>query len=54
VTVRHLRGERGLVAFEGRVEDGEGEPLVEGRLHVYSSDEWAQRMPGGGSARDAS
>jgi predicted hotdog family 3-hydroxylacyl-ACP dehydratase len=56
VTVRHLRGERGLVAFEGRIQDGEqGEPLVEGRLHVYSSDAWTERMPGAaGSGRDAS
>jgi predicted hotdog family 3-hydroxylacyl-ACP dehydratase len=52
VTVRHLRGERGLVAFEGSIQDGEhGEPLVEGRLHVYSSEAWTERMPGAAGSR---
>lgn len=46
VTVRHLRGERGLVAFQGRIQDGaDGAPLVEGRLHVYSVDAWTGRAP---------
>lgn len=55
VTVRHLRGERGLIAFQGRIQEGEeDEPLVEGRLHVYSTDAWAERMTELGSARDAS
>ena len=54
VAVRHLRGDRGLIAFQGRIEDGElGEPLVEGRLHVYSTDAWTERMPEIGSAREA-
>jgi predicted hotdog family 3-hydroxylacyl-ACP dehydratase len=54
VAVRHLRGERGLIAFEGRIQDAElGEPLVEGRLHVYSTDAWTERMPRIGSAREA-
>jgi predicted hotdog family 3-hydroxylacyl-ACP dehydratase len=53
VAVRHLRGDRGLIAFQGRIQDGEqGEPLVEGRLHVYSTDAWAERMPKIGSARE--
>lgn len=51
VTVRHLRGDRGLVAFEGRIQDGAGgAPLVEGRLHVYSTDAWVERVPRRGSA----
>jgi predicted hotdog family 3-hydroxylacyl-ACP dehydratase len=55
VSVRHLRGERGLIAFQGRIQEGEeDEPLVEGRLHVYSGDAWAERMTEPGSARDAS
>jgi predicted hotdog family 3-hydroxylacyl-ACP dehydratase len=36
-TVLHVRGESGLVAFDGRIEpEGGGEALVEGRLNVYS------------------
>jgi predicted hotdog family 3-hydroxylacyl-ACP dehydratase len=55
VTVRHLRGEKGLIAFHGWIHDDAGvEPLVEGRLHVYRMDAWAEGMPGMGSARDAS
>ncbi len=54
VSVRHLRGEQGLIAFHGRIQDGEaGEPLVEGRLHVYSTDAWTERMTELGSAREA-
>jgi len=55
VAVRHLRGERGLVAFEGRIEDGaDGAPLVEGRWNVYSADRWQQEPHRVGRARDAS
>jgi predicted hotdog family 3-hydroxylacyl-ACP dehydratase len=55
VTVRHLRGERGLIAFQGLIQAGEKEePLVEGRLHVYSTDAWADPRLGSGSERDAS
>ena len=51
VTVRHLRGERGLVAFDGRIQaDADGAPLVEGRLHVYSADGWTPLAPLRGSA----
>ncbi len=54
-TVRHLRGDSGLVAFEGRIEDAlGGEALVEGRLNVYSVEAMSQRPPGLGSGRDAS
>lgn len=54
VAVRHLRGDRGLVAFEGRIDDGgEGEALVEGRLHVYSADLWTGRSRSAGGAPDA-
>jgi predicted hotdog family 3-hydroxylacyl-ACP dehydratase len=55
VTVRHLRGERGLVAFDGLIQDADdGATLVEGRLNVYSADAWMQRPPGEGGTRDAS
>ncbi len=55
VTVRHLRGDRGLVAFDGWIQDvADGAPLVEGRLHVYSADAWTGRIPWVGGARDAS
>jgi predicted hotdog family 3-hydroxylacyl-ACP dehydratase len=54
-TVQHLRGDSGLVAFEGRIQDAAGgAPLVEGRLNVYSVEAPAQRPQGLGSARDAS
>ncbi len=36
VEVRHHRGERGLVAFDGTVREASGgPPLVQGRLNVY-------------------
>jgi len=55
VTVRHLRGDRGLVAFDGVIEDAAGgPPLVEGRLNVYSADQWTGRMRRAGDAPDAS
>jgi predicted hotdog family 3-hydroxylacyl-ACP dehydratase len=55
VTVRHLRGEKGLIAFQGRIQaDEDGEPLVEGRLHVYGTEAWADPSPGSESSRDAS
>jgi len=55
VTVRHLRGDRGLVAFDGRIEDGEdGASLVEGRLNVYSADLWTGRSRMAGGSPDAS
>ena len=54
VTVRHLRGDRGLVAFEGLIQDGaDGARLVEGRLNVYSADLWTERPRRVGSQRDA-
>jgi len=54
-SVRHLRGDSGLVAFAGRIEDaGGGTPLVEGRLNVYSVESLAQRPQASGSGRDAS
>jgi predicted hotdog family 3-hydroxylacyl-ACP dehydratase len=55
VTVRHLRGDRGLVAFEGRIQDAESDAtLVEGRLNVYSADGWTERAHSPGSSPDAS
>jgi predicted hotdog family 3-hydroxylacyl-ACP dehydratase len=55
VSVRHLRGDNGLVAFDGTIQDaGGGAPLVEGRLSVYSVESLAQRPPGIGSESDAS
>ncbi len=39
VTSEHLRGERGLVWFDCRVEDDEGTPLARGRLSVYAMPE---------------
>jgi predicted hotdog family 3-hydroxylacyl-ACP dehydratase len=55
VTVRHLRGDRGLVAFDGRIQDdADGALLVEGRLNVYSADHWTEPPHTGGSLRDAS
>jgi predicted hotdog family 3-hydroxylacyl-ACP dehydratase len=54
-TVHHLRGDSGLVAFDGRIQDAAGgEPLIEGRLNVYSVESPAQRPQGIGSERDAS
>jgi predicted hotdog family 3-hydroxylacyl-ACP dehydratase len=54
-TVEHLGGESGLVAFAGRIEPaGGGEPLVEGRLNVYSVEALGERSPTNGSERDAS
>jgi predicted hotdog family 3-hydroxylacyl-ACP dehydratase len=54
VTVRHLRGDRGLVAFDGRIEDAAGgAPLVEGRLNVYSADRWSGRSRRAEAASDA-
>ena len=54
VTVRHLSGDRGLVAFDGRIEDAAGgEPLVEGRLNVYSADGWTGQSRRAGDASDA-
>ncbi len=55
VAVRHLRGDRGLVAFDGRIQDdADGALLVEGRLNVYSADLWTEPPRRTGSARDAS
>jgi predicted hotdog family 3-hydroxylacyl-ACP dehydratase len=55
VRVRHLRGDRGLVAFEGRIQDeADGALLVEGRLNVYSADRWTGPPRRAGSPRDAS
>jgi len=55
VSVRHLRGDRGLVAFDARIQDGaDGALLVEGRLNVYSADAWTERTRLAASARDAS
>jgi predicted hotdog family 3-hydroxylacyl-ACP dehydratase len=55
VTVRHLRGDRGLVAFDGRIEDAaDGASLVEGRLNVYSADLWTGRPRSAGGSSDAS
>ena len=54
-TVHHLRGDSGLVAFDGRIEDAAGgEPLVEGRLNVYSVESAAQRPRASGSEQVAS
>ena len=54
-TVEHLGGDSGLVAFAGRIEPAEGgQPLVEGRLNVYSVEALTRRPPVGGSERDAS
>jgi len=54
-TVHHLRGDSGLVAFDGRIQDAAGgTPLVEGRLNVYSVESPAQRPHAIGSALDAS
>jgi len=55
VTVRHLRGDRGLVAFDGLIQDrADGATLVEGRLNVYSADAWLERPRMAGGSRDAS
>ena len=55
VTVRHLRGDRGLVAFEGRIQDAADDAtLVEGRLNVYSADRWTERTRSAGGSPDAS
>jgi predicted hotdog family 3-hydroxylacyl-ACP dehydratase len=41
VTVRHHRGERGLVAFDCEIRAGTGgSPLVEARVNVYIVDSW--------------
>jgi predicted hotdog family 3-hydroxylacyl-ACP dehydratase len=54
VAVRHLRGDRGLVAFDGRIQDAAGgETLVEGRLNVYSTDPQALTRRFTGSPRHA-
>ena len=47
-TVHHRKGDSGLVAFDGRIEDAAGgEPLVFGRLNVYSVEE-PTAAPGSG------
>jgi predicted hotdog family 3-hydroxylacyl-ACP dehydratase len=43
VEVRHHRGERGLVAFDGEVREApDGPPLVQGRLNVYIVESWKE------------
>ena len=40
VTARHHRGESGLVAFDGSVQDLAGNVLAEGRVNLYILDDW--------------
>lgn len=43
VEVRHHRGERGLVVFDGEVREAPGgPPLVQGRLNVYIVASWKE------------
>ena len=51
VSVRHHRGERGLVAFDCDVRDLDGgPPLVHGRLNVYLVEGWEALEAIGGDA----
>lgn len=53
-TVHHRKGDSGLVAFDGRIEDAAGgEALVFGRLNVYSVEGPGARPPAAGSGPDA-
>jgi len=55
VAVQHLRGDRGLVAFDGRIQDAAGgATLVEGRLNVFSADPGTLGRGFAGSPRHAS
>lgn len=52
IEVRHHRGERGLVAFDGTVwEASGGPPLVQGRLNVYIV-ESGKELDGGADEAD--
>lgn len=52
VEVRHHRGERGLVAFDGTVREARGgPPLVQGRLNVYNLESWKE-LDGGADPAD--
>lgn len=52
VEVRHHRGERGLVAFDGTVREAQGgPPLVQGRLNVYIV-ESGKELDGGADEAD--
>ncbi len=52
VDVRHHRGERGLVVFDGTVREAQGgPPLVQGRLNVYIVESWKE-LDGGADPED--
>lgn len=52
VEVRHHRGVRGLVAFDGTVREAPGGPaLVQGRLNIYIVESWKD-LDGGADEAD--
>jgi predicted hotdog family 3-hydroxylacyl-ACP dehydratase len=46
VTARHHRGDSGLVAFDGSVQNSQGKVLAEGRVNLYILEDWNELKEG--------